>query len=206
MREDSPILYVIVEGVTDEPVVTKLLHHIGIESYLIQSLGGKSNILKRLSGYNRSAAGGSNWLVLVDLDNDADCAPGHLKHILFDTRSENLHLRVSVRSMESWLLADREGMRKFTGIRANRFPTDPEGELHPKRYFIDLIDRECKRQGLRKGLLPSRQGNRVVGPGYTHLMQRFAMKHWRPEIAALNSDSLARCIRALEELRRQSAR
>lgn len=204
MREESPILYVIVEGVTDEPVVTKLLHHTGIESFLIQSLGGKSNILKRLSGYNRSSAGGSNWLVIVDLDNDADCAPRHLKELLFGRRSENLSLRVAVRSMESWLLADCEGMRKFTGIRASRFPSDPESELHPKRYFIDLIERECKKERLRKGLLPSPHSNRLVGPGYTHLMQRFAMKHWRPEVAARRSDSLARCIRALEELKRQS--
>ena len=206
MHVNFPDVHVIVEGVTDEAIVTKLLRYTEITSFQIQPLGGKSNIVKRLSGYNRSAESGSNWLVVVDLDHDAICAPQHMRQVLkCQIASERLHLRIAVRSIESWLLADVKGMASFTGIRAARFTVNPEREDHPKRYLVDLIDKECRKKGLRKGLLPPPRSKRAVGPGYTYLIERFAMKYWRPEVAAERSESLARCIRALENLKRQSA-
>ena len=68
-------LQIVVEGETDAVVVTRLLQGTGIFPDSIKVAGGKSKILEKLRGYNQSARFGGNWLVIMDLDQDADCAP-----------------------------------------------------------------------------------------------------------------------------------
>ena len=54
-------------------------------------------------------------------------------------------------------------------------------------------------------MLPTRNGKLKVGPLYATRISEYTQFYWRPEVAAQRSDSLARCIRALENLKRQSA-
>ena len=197
-------LQIVVEGETDAVVVTRLLQGTGIFLDSIKVAGGKSKILEKLRGYNQSARFGGNWLVIMDLDQDADCAPGYLRRILPE-RSSKLALRIAVRSCESWLIADYERMSAYTGINVRLFPPHPDEETDPKQSLVDLIDKKCRRSRLRRDMLPIPGSGRRVGPNYAVILRDFTLEHWRPEVAAERSDSLARCIRALEALKRQSA-
>ena len=197
-------LQIVVEGETDAVVVTRLLQGTGIFLDSIKVAGGKSKILEKLRGYNQSARFGGNWLVFMGLDQDADCAPEYLRQILPE-RSDKMALRLVVRACESWLMADYERMSAYTGINVKLFPPLPDEAADPKQSLVDLIAKKCRRSRLRRDMLPMPGSGRRVGPNYAAILRDFTPEHWRPEVAAERSDSLARCIRALENLKRQSA-
>ncbi|MCY4526532.1 MAG: hypothetical protein OXB89_07970 [Anaerolineaceae bacterium] len=200
----QPKLNLVVEGETDRVVLTELLHSrdfTEIEPYV---KGGKGELLKRLDSYNQ-AARYSPWLVVLDLDRDAACAPDYLKRILPQPKS-NMILRIAVHSIETWLMADQEMMARFLSIPVREFPASPDRVTFPKRFLVNLVQQKCPPK-LRRSLVEEMTGNRdLSGPGYRYWINRFAARHWRPEVAAQRSDSLARCIRALKDLKRQSAR
>ncbi|MBZ0298265.1 MAG: DUF4276 family protein [Anaerolineae bacterium] len=199
MAFDQPPINLAVEGPTDEIVLRHILQYvdIGKKSILIRARKGKAHLLKNLDGFNNAAQYGHRWLVVVDLDQDADCAPTFMKTIL-SSPAEGMLLRIPVRAIESWLLADRDQFAQFLGIAAANIPLDPELEDHPKRTVINLVSQKCRKTRLREDMLPVPNSGRAVGPGYSSQMERFVTNYWRPEIAAENSDSLRRCIAALQ--------
>lgn len=78
MREvlEAPIFKAAVEGIVDEAVVKKLVAHIGGATSGIYGRKGKPYLRQKISGYNNEARTRlTPWLMPVDLDNDAECAP-----------------------------------------------------------------------------------------------------------------------------------
>lgn len=159
-------------------------------------LKGKDSLDQRLVGYN-NAARFSPWLVVRDLDSDAPCASALVQRLL-PQPSEFMCLRVAVRSVEGWLLADRERMARFLGIAATKVPTLPDGIADPKRLVVELA-RGSRRSAIRQDIVPAKGTTATVGPGYSARIIEFATKHWRPRAAAERSRSLRRCIAALEK-------
>jgi hypothetical protein len=111
-------------------------------------------------------------------------------------------LRVAVRAIETWLLADREQMAQFLHVQINQVPAYPEGEANPKKTIVQLAAKS-RNKILREDILPREGRGGLVGAGYSIRMTEFARQHWRPDTAAQTADSLARCIRALRELKTQ---
>ena len=70
----STVISAAVEGYTDEAVVRRLIRHVGAEPGPVYRRKGKPDLRSRVEGYNR-AARRAPWLILVDLDQDAPCAP-----------------------------------------------------------------------------------------------------------------------------------
>ncbi len=66
-----------VEGDVDEAVLRRLAEQVGAAIGPVHGKKGKQFLLRRVHGYNNAARFGP-WVVLVDLDQDADCAP-HLR-------------------------------------------------------------------------------------------------------------------------------
>jgi hypothetical protein len=46
--------------------------------------------------------------------------------------------RFAVNELESWLLADREGLANFLGIAVSRMPICPEREEFPKKTLVNI--------------------------------------------------------------------
>lgn len=196
-------LILVVEGITDLVVLNRLLGNANVLNFKTRIAGGKANILNRLEEYNR-AYRRTRWLVVIDLDQDAECAPEYLREISPSPGKEML-LRIAVHSIESWIMADRIMFARFLGIHSDNVPLQPDSLGDPKAELISLIRRKCRRPRLRQDMLPTQGGKRKVGVRYTDRITEFVQLHWRPEVAAGRSESLARCIRALEDLKRQSA-
>ena len=135
---------------------------------------------------------------------DEDCAPTYARNVL-PTPAPGMTFRIAVRSVEAWLMADREGIATFLGIPKENFPVNPDLETNPKLFLVDLVRRKCRKKRMREDMIPTQTGKLKVGPLYATRIPEYAQFHWRPEIAAQHSDSLARCIRALESLKRQPA-
>ncbi|HWP60972.1 MAG TPA: hypothetical protein VNL14_23955 [Candidatus Acidoferrales bacterium] len=190
-----------VEGPTDEAVAVRLIHHVGAEAGVVYGKQGKPHLRERVSGYNR-AARHAPWLVLVDLDRDADCAPP-LRTAWLPDPAPRLCFRVAVRAIEAWLLADAETIADFLGVARSKVPALPETLDHPRTALVNLA-RTSRRKDIRQDMAPREGSGRPVGPAYTSRLIEYAGKHWRPTEAAKRADSLARAIRCLRWLARLS--
>ena len=191
-------LSVAVEGILDETVIRRVVRSANAELGPVFGRNGKVDLLRRLDGFNFSAIHGQPWLVVVDLDADADCAAPARKNWL-PTPAPLMCFRVAVHEIESWLLADRETLADYLGVTPTRIPFSPDNILDPKLVMVNAA-RYSRRRKIREEMTPRSGGGRPVGPAYTSRLIEYTLSTWRPEVAAANSDSLSRCIRRLKEL------
>jgi len=186
-----------VEGPTDEAVARRLIDAAGATLGAVYGKSGKPAVLQRLNGYN-AAARFSPWLVMVDLDQDADCAPPfRARHL--PQPAETMCFRVAVRETEAWLMADRDALADFLSVTPARIPLQPDEIPQPKQTLVNLAS-HTRRRDIREGMVPRPGSGRTVGPLYTSLLIQYVRTHWRPEVAELHSDSLRRCRLRLREL------
>lgn len=186
-----------VEGVTDEAVVHRLIRYVGANPGPVYGKHGKQHLRQRIVGYNQ-AARRTPWLVVVDLDQDEDCAPP-LRTAWVPIPAPRLCFRVAVHAIEAWLMADAAALSEFLGVARGRLPNDPDAISAPKEALVHLA-RASRRRSIRIDMVPREGSGRVVGPAYTSRIIEFASRHWRPAEAALQSDSLRRAILGLERL------
>jgi len=192
----------LVEGPTDEVVLHRLLAYAKVPPGTTYGKHGKAALLARLASYNQ-AARHYPWLVVVDLDQDAECAPDYLAEIL-PTPAPHMHLRVAVHAIEAWLLADAEHLAALLHIPRTRIPVLPDAEDDPKSTLVGLA-RRSRSPTIREDMVPRPGSGAKVGPGYVgRIIEFVATSHsyaWRPAVAAEYSNSLRRCLDALRRLR-----
>lgn len=186
-----------VEGVSDAVVLQRICKSLKLQVGPTFIANGKNRLDARLSGYN-NAARYSPWLVVRDLDHDAACAPDLVRTLLPDP-APYMCLRIPVRSIEAWLLADRIGFSQFFGVQIGIVPSDPESLDRPKRSIVDLARRSSKRS-IRESVVPVEGTSAEVGREYTSTIIEFATRVWDPQRAADAALSLSRCLRALQGL------
>ena len=191
---NSSIVNIAVEGELDEAVLKKVLAFVNIRVANIFGKQGKNNLKENVPRYNQAAQYG-RWVILVDLDNDADCPPPFVNSWL-PLRNQNLQLRVAVRTVESWLLAERDGMAGFLAVSKQRIPLYPEIEDNPKRILINIA-RHSRSKTMRADIVPRDGSTAIQGPGYTTRLIEFTVEYWNPERAAVNAPSLRRSINSL---------
>ncbi len=196
------VIHTAVEGPTDEAVAVRLIRHVGAVAGDVYGKQGKPHLRAKVSGYNR-AARHAPWLVLVDLDRDADCAPALRAAWLLEP-APLLCFRIAVRAIEAWLLADADGIAQFIAITRSKVPENPEALPDPKSALVGLA-RQSRRRDIRVDMTPREGSGLAVGPAYTSRLIEFVSQHWRPAEAAKRADSLARAIRCLRRLAKEAA-
>lgn len=188
-----------VEGPSDEAVLRRLVVDRGGNVHRVQVQHGKPNLRRALPGYN-NAARGDPWLVLVDLDQEFECAP-RLASAWLPQPREFMRFRVVVRQIEAWLLADADRFSEFFGVRRDAVPGQPDNLEDAKEALLALVATSTRR-AIREDMLPRTRSGRRVGPAYTSRLIEFATRQtgWRPAVAAMSSPSLLSCIARLNEL------
>lgn len=186
-----------VEGVVDEAVVRKLIAYAGAMPGDVHGRQGKAFLRQRMVGYNH-AARHSPWIVLVDLDRDADCAPS-LRAAWLPAPSPRLCFRIAVREVESWLMADAERLSEFLRVARSRLPRAPERIQDPKTEMVNLA-RNSRRRDIRDDMVPRPESGRSVGAAYASRLIEFVADRWRPDHAARRCESLRRAIECLRRL------
>lgn len=184
-----------VEGTVDEVVLRRVLTAVQREVGTIYVTRGKQNLLRRLPGFNH-AAEFAPWVVLVDL-NSAPCPLALISEHLPDP-APLMRMRVAVRAIESWLLADRDRLATFLAVSSRRVPANPDDEANPKEALVNLA-RRSRRRAIRDDIVPAPGSGRKVGPAYEARLIEFVLRTdgWRPRDAATRSESLRRCLAAL---------
>lgn len=189
-----------VEGVVDEAVVKRLIIEAGGEIGPIYGKRGKDFLKRRIKGYN-NASQHNPWIVLIDLNRDADCPPP-LKNVWLPNPGQFMCFRIAVREIEAWLLADRERFASFFRVRLSDVPADPELLNDPKETLIELA-KQSRSRDIRLDMVPRPGSGRKIGPAYVSRLIEFVsnpQKGWRPERAARSSDSLNRSLTRIRQL------
>ncbi len=104
--------------------------------------------------------------------------------------------RVAVRSIETWLLADRERIAQFLAVPLSHVPQNPEAIAHPKQTMVQLA-RQSRKKAIREDMIPRHGDSRSEGPAYASRLIEFVsdtIEGWRPDMASESSDSLRRLI------------
>lgn len=187
---------IVFEDDLSEAVMTRILADFPEKYEVHQSYSGNGfGYLKtNIKGFNQASVVNPHFM-LTDLDN-YEC-PIALKE---DWIKFNIHpnfiFRIAVREVESWVLADREGVSRFFNVALVNFPINPDAEKDPKNTLIQLAKRSNKRD-IRADIVPINQ-NATIGPNYNGSLSDFVFKNWNIENALLHSESLRR---AYEKLR-----
>lgn len=186
-----------VEGILDAAVIQRLIAECGGEPGTIYGQTGKDFLRERIHGYN-NAARHSPWIVLVDLDSSAECAPS-LRAAWIPHPAPQMCFRVVVRAVEAWLMADAQTLSSFLGVPRTQIPAFPEDVHDPKRVMVDLARRSRKRN-IRMDIVPREGSGRTAGPVYATRLIEYVQLRWRPVVAADNTESLRRAVDCIRRL------
>lgn len=138
--------------------------------------------------------------VLLVADLDTNTCPSALIED-WSRRDRNpgqLLFRVAVRQIESWILADREGIAKFLSVRVVHIPKTPDALTNAKQSLLRVAQKAPRK--IREELVADRGAIASQGLGYNDLLSRFVRTSWNPKNAASRSDSLDRARMRLAEL------
>lgn len=185
------------EDQLSEAIALRLIADIPMPHFIQLKLGRTGN------GYLRSKM--SSWyqmaqhqvmLVLTDLDR-ANCLVEFRDQWLDAEPPKNLLLRIAVREVESWVLADHAAMRALIGPKGV-LPAAPDELADPKQSLLKLAKSAPKQ--IREDLLKTIDGNLAQGLGYNSRLTAWINAEWSPQRAAERSPSLARARLRLNEV------
>lgn len=192
-------------AVEDDPsaaVAVKLVHvyrkDITVSRIIVAR--GYGRLKTHAAAYNE-ASRFTPFLLLTDLDR-GECPPGLVGDWLDGhALSPDFLLRVAVREIEAWLLADHQGVIRFLGVDVSVIPPYPETLDDPKRTLVRLAE-GCRTRSLRELLVAAPGSTAKVGPRYVDLVSGFVEKSWNPARARHFAPSLDAAIRALKRFGR----
>lgn len=197
------LMHLILEGHLEEPVAEKLLSYCGHEKGIVHGLRGFGYIQTKAAKFHSLATEDEGVLVLTDfMDSRAPCPPHALdayilKHIAHPSRT--FLCRFAVAELESWLMADRQGLADFLKISVANIPANPDTLPDPKQQLVNLA-RKSRKTSIRNGIVPEKLHGGIVAPDYLATMRGFVRDHWNIAAAIESSPSLARCVHRLQEL------
>jgi len=183
-------LNIVIEDVLSEAVMQRILAsagYAGNATYRITRGNGK---IKTSIDKFKAASRIIPHIVLTDLDR-FPCPPALLNAWNVGELPPSMLLRIAVREVESWLLADRQGIASFLGTAEEKIPFFPERLDDPKQALFSVVRKSRKRR-LIEEIVPLPGAH--IGPLYNEHLGCFALRHWNLEAAVENAPSLARNI------------
>ena len=138
-------------------------------------------------------------LLITDLDSWACPAELRTHWLRGLIQPSTMLIRVAVREVEAWLLADHEAMEVLLGKRCTpKLPAQPDTVVDPKALLLNLARRAARE--IRMDLCFETNSGVRQGIGYNARLSMFVRDVWDPVRASVRSDSLARACRRLTEL------
>ena len=136
--------------------------------------------------------------LLTDLDRLACPATLLTQWLGALTPPPNLLMRVAVREVESWLLADHLAMQQLLGEKG-KLPPAPDSLDDPKQTLLTLAKKYAPRD-VRLDLVQSTGAMACQGIGYNARLVDWVRTVWQPAQAATRSPSLHKARCRLQEL------
>lgn len=185
------LVHTIVEGLMDEAMANRILIDAGHTPGPCYGKKGFTYIRDKIGNFNQTAST-INYFAMVDFMDTGFSCPGEVVTTWLPHRQPKMLLRVVVRELESWLLADRENMADFLQIAISKIPANPENLKDPKLTLVNLA-RHSRGKQIREALVPETGSTASVGRLYTSEIIRFISIKWDISQARQNAPSLDRC-------------
>jgi hypothetical protein len=185
-----------IEDELSEAVARHLLEHAN-RQYAIGAAYGQTGfgyLRNTIRGWNR-AARGIPFMVLTDLDR-YPCPAALIQDWLAEPLSPNLLLRVAVREVEAWLLADNTNLAQFLNVPERRLPKDPDTLTDAKATLIHLAG-ESRTRDVRVRIAPRIGSTAKQGREYNASLSEFVRSSWDVAAAQARSPSLNRAVQRL---------
>jgi hypothetical protein len=197
------IVDLVLEGHLEEPVAQKIVTYCGHDIGTSFGRKGFGYIKTSAHKYHSITKAGRAVFVLTDfMDTKCACIVEACEQYLTNhvaQPNDTFLLRFAIAELESWLLADRDGISNFLGIQSNRVPALSDNEADPKQTLVNLA-RRSRNNEIKRAIIPDEKHGGSVGPNYRPIMQRYVEDVWNIDAAKQNSPSLARCIDRLKAL------
>ena len=138
-------VYIATEDELSEVVLRRILRDLPL-LMVSRSLrrGGFGYLRRNIQAWNQ-AAKGVPFIVLTDLDQTPCASDLIVDWLRPHSRHPNLLLRVAVREVESWLLADRDHLTTFLKVTGSPIPDNPDALGDPKATLVQLARRSRNR-------------------------------------------------------------
>lgn len=192
-------IVLVVEDELSEAVMRKVIAHrsSSLKVGTVITSGGFGNIKKGFGRF-KTACRAVPHVVCTDLDQHA--SPCDLRsNWQIGELPATLMFSVAVRSIECWLLGDREAMADFLLVPRAKITHAPESLVDSKKELISLAKR-CRSRRFTAEMCPEPGSLARQGPLYNAHMVRFVRDSWRVDAAEGASKSLARACRRIGEL------
>ena len=197
------IFYLLAEGKTEEYVASKLLPFCGHELSTIYGRKGVTEIKEKAPLFHFLATEITGLLILTDFrDSKTKCVPEALQEYIFKKLSvvpKTYILRFAVNEIESWLMADRDGIANFLKVSKTKIPLNPDTIIKPKDSLINIA-RTSRNKMIKNEFAPPVGHLSKFGPNYMNLLYDYIINYWNIESAMNNSDSFKRCVNRLRSL------
>jgi hypothetical protein len=203
MANDQVVFYSFVEDNPTRAVVLRLFSYLGQECQqeILLAPGhpvvthGFGKLKEKAIRLRDASKAGIKCFFLTDLDKYE--TPNELGMNWFGIQclSElppHFIFRVSIREIESWIMADREGFAKFMSIQTSCIPENTDLIPDPKQFLFNLIRQKCRKKKY-KDMLPLT--GQHVGIAYNSMLVAFVESKWSMERAMEHSPSLNRSVK-----------
>lgn len=197
---------IVTEGALEFSVAKKILLSTGADIANLRWIDkrGKDAFWADVSKFNCASQHLDYVIGVADLEGVV-CASKLLnKHLPKAQHESRFFLRIAVRMIESWLLADRISISRFLDVSDSLIPVSPDGEQNPKQTLVNLA-RKSRNSVIRRDLVPKAGRSAAVGPGYLSTVSQYVEKKWDPIRASAASPSLKKTVDALRAIKRLSS-
>lgn len=181
------------EDELSEVVLTRLLRFSGRKYWIGTAYrrGGYGYLKKTVPAWNRAAVR-TPFLILTDLD-EVQCPSKLISDWLNEPVHSNLLVRIAVREVESWLLADSGGLAAYLRVSTTLIPEHPDELADPKAVLVSIA-RKSRSRDIKSRILPKDNSTAKQGPDYNSCLSAFVTERWDIESAIKRSPSLKRAV------------
>jgi hypothetical protein len=144
-------------------------------------------------------------LIISDLDHGA-CAPSLRESWLKSAKiseplPEKMLFCIAQSEIESWLLADTNGIAAFLKISPTKLAPNIETSIADSKEYLVQLAKGSSSADIRNDLTPVPKSTASTGLAYNFRLAQFACNAWNPREAATRNLSLHRAIDKLTTLR-----
>ena len=195
------IFYSFVEDVLTRKVVIRLFSRLKTKfPYVSLADGnpvvtqGNARLKEKAQKFREAAQFGIDSLLVTDLD--AWATPNDLGRDWFGVLClselpDGFIFRVAVHEIESWILADKDGLARYLLISPDNFPDNSDTIPDPKQFLLNLVAAKCRKKRFRE-MLPLK--GQKIGIGYNPVLSDFIDNQWDIDQAIFRSSSLKRAM------------
>lgn len=176
-----------VEDELSEQIGRRLTMDVGLQVELVLRKRGNGYLKSKITNFCEIAQH-TPVLLITDLDTISTVEKLKLNWLNKTKLPKTFLFHVAVREVESWILADHQGMKQMLGKKVNKFPVAPDDLADPKSHLLNLAASAARE--VRDDLVAERGSVARQGLGYNKRLSAFVTDTWDPEAAADRSPSL----------------